>query len=142
MRNLIKQLTEEEGVVLHAYEDHLGYLTIGIGRLIDARRGGGISLEEAEYLLANDIKEKTAEVVRALPFFESLNDARKAVLVGMAFQMGTDGLLGFKNTLQLVRLGEYKAAGRGMLRSLWARQTPARAKRMAKQMETGEWVFK
>lgn len=142
MSNLIKQLTEEEGVILHAYEDHLGYLTIGIGRLIDERRGGGLSIDEANYLLTNDIIEKTDEVENAIPFFNTLNDPRKAVLIGMAFQMGTAGLLKFTNTLKLIQLGKYKEAGRGMLRSLWARQTPERAKRMAKQMETGEWVFK
>jgi hypothetical protein len=27
-----------------------------------------------------------------------------------------------------------------MLESLWARQTPERAARMSKQMETGEWT--
>lgn len=139
---IIKQLTDEEGVVLHAYPDHLGYLTIGIGRLIDKRKGGGISLDEANYLLINDITAKTAEVEKALPFYDELNDARQAVLVVMAFQMGVHGLLAFKNTLQLIRLAKYKEAGEGMLNSLWARQTPERAKRMAKQMETGEWVFK
>ncbi len=139
---IIKQLTDEEGVVLHAYPDHLGYLTIGIGRLIDKRKGGGISLDEAKYLLINDITAKTAEVEKAFPFFDELNDARQAVLVGMAFQMGIHGLLAFKNTLQLIKLGKYKEAGAGMLNSLWARQTPERAKRMAKQMETGEWVFR
>jgi lysozyme len=29
-----------------------------------------------------------------------------------------------------------------MLNSLWAKQTPARAKRLAEQMRTGEWVWK
>lgn len=139
---LIKQLTDEEGVVLSAYQDHLGFWTIGIGRLIDKRKGGGISLDEAKYLLVNDIQAKTTEVEKALPFYADLNDARKAVLVGMAFQMGIHGLLKFKNTLQLIKLGNYKEAGKGMLNSLWARQTPARAQRMATQMSTGEWQFK
>ena len=53
---------EEEGLVLHAYEDHLGYLTIGYGRLIDKRRGGGISKAEAEYLLLNDCRRVEQEI--------------------------------------------------------------------------------
>lgn len=140
--NLIEQLISEEGEVLHAYNDHLGFATIGVGRLIDKRRGGGITQEESRYLLSNDVAKITNAVEKALPFYSQLNDARKAVIVGMAFQMGVAGLLGFKNTLQLVRLEKYKEAGDGILNSLWAKQTPERAKRMAKQMATGEWVFK
>jgi len=53
--------------------------------------------------------------------------------------MGVDGLLGFKNTLELIRTGSYEKAAEGMLSSLWAKQTPARAKRLAVQMRTGVW---
>jgi len=139
--NLAQMLEAEEGRVAHAYQDHLGYLTIGVGRLIDRRKGGRLTDPEIDYLLANDIAEKTAEVLKALPWLMQLDEARRAVILGMAFQMGTAGLLGFKNTLELVRTGDYKAAGRGMLQSRWAEQTPTRARRMAQQMETGLWVL-
>jgi lysozyme len=36
--------------------------------------------------------------------------------------------------------GQYGEAAVEMLDSLWAQQTPERAKRLAKQMLTGEWV--
>ena len=49
-------IKKHEGCVLHCYEDHLGYMTIGVGRLIDKKKGGGITEDEAEYLLKNDIK--------------------------------------------------------------------------------------
>ena len=140
--NLTKQLITEEGEILHAYDDHLNFLTIGVGRLIDMRKGGGITQEESRYLLANDIKKRVADVEKALPFYAELNDARQAVLIGMAFQMGVDGLLKFKTTLALIKAGNYADAGEQMLKSLWAKQTPFRAERMANQMATGEWVFK
>jgi lysozyme len=140
--NLVRQLREEEGEVLHAYPDHLGFLTIGVGRLIDKRKGGGITKDESRYLLMNDINKFTGQVSAALPFFEDLDDARKAVLIGMAFQMGLAGLLGFKNTLQMIRLGKYDDAAKAMLQSKWAGQTPQRAKRMALQLATGKWQFK
>ncbi len=136
---LVKQLRRDEGEVLHAYEDHLGFLTIGIGRLIDKRKGGGISQEEAAYLLNNDIDTRTAELERRIPWFKGLDDARKGVLLNMAFQLGVDGLLAFKNTLKEVQDGNYSKASEMMLLSKWATQTPERAKRLAKQMETGEW---
>jgi lysozyme len=132
-------LERDEGRVHHAYQDHLGFWTIGVGRLIDRRKGGRLTDEEVDFLLANDIKAKTAEVAASLPWVVQLNEQRQAVLVSMAFQMGTAGLLKFKNTLAAVRAGDYAAAQRGMLNSLWAQQTPKRAKRMADQMLTGEW---
>lgn len=137
--NLAHLLEAEEGRVPHAYQDHLGYWTIGVGRLIDKRKGGGLRDEEIDYLLANDIKHKTAEVVKALPWTSQLNEARQAVLIGMAFQLGTEGLLAFKNTLAKIQAGDFGGAAVNMLQSKWATQTPERAQRMAKQMETGEW---
>jgi len=47
-RVIREQIKRHEGKVLHAYPDHLGYWTIGYGRLIDERRGGGITEAEAE----------------------------------------------------------------------------------------------
>jgi len=138
-RRLAAQLEREEGRKHHAYQDHLGFWTIGIGRLIDARKGGGLDDEEIDYLLARDIAKKTTEVERALPWVKDLDEVRRSVLIAMAFQMGTEGLLQFKNTLARVRAGNYAGAASGMLQSKWATQTPERAKRMAKQMETGTW---
>lgn len=139
MSRLRQQLRAEEGVVPHAYQDHLGYWTIGVGRLIDKRKGGRLRDDEIDLLLDNDIAEKTAEVRAALPWFDRLNEARQAVLIGMAFQMGTEGLLKFRQTLAAIRDERYAHAANLMLQSLWAKQTPARARRMARQMETGEW---
>lgn len=110
INNLTDQLIRDEGVVLHAYPDSLGYLTIGIGRLIDKRKGGGISLAEARFLLDNDIVRVSNEVRRALPWSEKLDEERFGVLLNMAFQMGIAGLLGFKNTLAMIERGDYKAA--------------------------------
>lgn len=137
--NLREQLRELEGVVDHAYQDHLGFWTIGVGRLIDKRKGGRLTDDEMSYLLENDIREKSEELFTVLPWARDLNEPREAVLIGMAFQMGTKGLLAFKNTLRAVQEGRWKDAKQGMLRSLWAQQTPERAKRMAEQMLTGEW---
>ena len=138
--DLRTQLIRDEGVVRHAYEDNLGFLTIGCGRLIDARRGGGLSDSEIDFLLANDIGEKSTQVLEALPWASELSEPRLAVLINMAFQMGIRGLLQFKRMLGSVEDGQYAAAALEMVNSLWAKQTPARAMRLAEQMESGEWV--
>jgi lysozyme len=137
--NITEQLKRDEGFKLTAYQDHLGYWTIGVGRLIDIRKGGGITAEEAEFLLANDIQRRTKDLSISLPWFDELDEVRKGVLVNMAFQLGTNGLLNFKKTLESVRRGHYVAAANEMLQSKWADQTPMRAERLAKQMMTGVW---
>jgi len=138
--DLKSQLLRDEGTESCAYQDSLGYWTIGVGRLIDARKGGGLSNEEIDYLLDNDIKAKTAEVLRALPWMPRLSEPRQAVLIGMAFQMGLKGLLQFKRALGSIEDGQYAEAAVEMLESKWGNQTPERAYRMAQQMETGEWI--
>lgn len=141
-QNLIKQLRDEEGEVLSAYQDHLGFWTIGVGHLIDKRKDGTISPYISSLLLESDIADKASDLDKYLPWWRDLDDGRQAVLLGMAFQMGINGLLGFKNTLAMVKSGNYAGAANGMLNSLWAKQTPARAKRMSEQMRTGEWQWK
>lgn len=143
MRNeLTRQLKGDEDVRPHVYKDHLGYLTIGVGRLVDARKpGSGLRPSEIAFMLNNDIDDRIEQLTRRLPWFQDLDDVRKAVLLNMSFQMGVDGLLGFKNTLKLVEQGNYESAAENMLLSKWAKQTPARAKRMSDQMKTGQWQY-
>jgi lysozyme len=138
--DLKQQLIRDEGIVKHAYQDSLGFTTIGVGRLIDARRGGGLSDSEVDYLLTNDIEETTEQVLAALPWASKLSEPRRAVLINMAFQLGIRGILGFHRMLGSVEDGQYDEAAMEMADSLWAQQTPERAKRLAKQMLTGEWV--
>jgi lysozyme len=137
--NIQDQLIRDEGEKLVAYQDHLGYWTIGVGRLIDGRKGGGISKIESRYLLTNDISTRDEALKRLIPWSASLSPQRFGVLLNMSFQMGVEGLLGFKNTLAMVRQGQYTQASLGMLQSLWAKQTPERAWRLSEQMRTGEW---
>jgi len=133
------QLIREEGRKNSAYQDTLGFWTIGVGRLIDGRKGGGLSDAEVDYLLDNDIAKVKAQIAQKLPWFTALDEPRQAVLIQMAFQMGIDGLMGFTNTLGAVRDQRYPQAAENMRQSLWAKQTPKRAVRLAYQMETGEW---
>lgn len=140
IEKLTEQLRRDEGVKPAAYQDHLGYWTIGVGRLVDARKpGAGLRPDEIDYLLRNDINDRVTALQKALPWFVKLDEARQGVLINMAFQMGTAGLLAFRQTLALVRDGKYTEAADQMLKSKWAEQTPGRAKRLSEQMKTGEW---
>lgn len=138
LQKLIEELKRDEGCVLHAYQDSLGYTTIGIGRMIDERRGGGISQDEAEYLLANDIERVTRALQERVDCFNDLDDVRQRSLVNMAFQLGIGGLLKFKKMLAAMDDEQWSTAANEALDSRWAQQTPERAKRIAYMIETGE----
>lgn len=139
---LSRQLRGDEGERPCVYPDHLGYMTIGVGRLVDARKpGAGLRPSEMAFMLNNDIDDRIEALTRKLPWFQDLDDARRGVLLNMAFQLGTDGLLKFVNTLKLIEDGKYDLAAHAMLQSLWAKQTPERAARMAQQMLSGQWQY-
>ena len=129
----------EEGCRLSPYRCSAGRLTIGIGRNLE-RAGGGITRAEAEYLFANDLLRIADGIAARWPWTAHLDEVRWAVLVGMAFQMGIDGLAAFGPTLALIEAGEHGAAADRLLRTKWAREdTPARAKRAAEMLRSGKW---
>ena len=135
--NIVDQLRRDEGESPTCYQDHLGNWTIGVGRLVG--RGGGLRPDEIAYLLNNDIIDRRESLTIALPFFTALSSARQGVLINMAFNMGTAGLLKFKNMLAAVEAGQWGVAAKEMLDSTWARQVPTRAARLASQMEDNLW---
>ena len=136
---LIAELSRDEGRIAHAYNDHLGYVTVGVGRLLDRRKGGKLSDDEIDMLLANDIRRAIADV-ETLPAWQAVkNDpVRARALVNLRFQLGAAGLRGFKNSLSLIADRRWTEAARNLEKSLWYRQTPARAKRVVHMIETGE----
>lgn len=140
MNRIAELIKQDEGFVEHAYQDHLGFLTIGFGRMVDARRGGRITPIEAEYLLNNDVNRIMGDLRLNFKWFETLSEARKAVLVSMIFQLGYNGFVKFKNTIELISKGQYADAALEMLQSKWAAQTPARAKRLSAMMANGEFL--
>lgn len=139
---IARHLGREEGRVPTAYQDSLGYWTIGVGRLIDARRGGRLSEAEIDFLLANDIRACIADLQDSpalQPAWARCHDnaARVVALVSMRFQLGLSGLAAFRRMLQCLAAGDFASAAGHALDSRWARQTPARAQRIATMLETG-----
>jgi lysozyme len=137
-RKLLAQLEEHEGFRSSAYSDSEGWLTIGIGRLIDSRKGGGITKGEALYLLENDVRKVTAQLDEHLPWWSRLDEVRQRVIADMGFNLGITGLLTFKNTLRLIQEQKYELAADAMLASRWATQVGRRAIRLSEMMRTGQ----
>jgi lysozyme len=127
-------LIYHEGLRLKPYTDMSNRLTIGIGRNLE---DSGITKEEALIMLHNDIKRVSSELDQYLPWWRKLSDARKKVLISMAFNLGIGGLLGFNNMLASLREGDYVSAAEEMLASRWANQVGTRAIELAYMMEKG-----
>lgn len=132
--SLISQLKRHEGYRQHPYQCTANKTTIAIGRNLD---DVGISEQEAEYLLANDIKKAADALYRAFPFTRLMDAVRRDVLINMVFNMGIGGLKEFKQTMRYVELANYGPASVEMLDSAWARQVGNRALELSAQMRTG-----
>lgn len=127
------QLPIDEGRRSKPYKDSVGILTVGVGRNLEK----GLADDEIALLLKNDITEADAAARAVFPAFDSLSEARKAVLVNMAFNLGQARLAGFVNTLGAIADGRWEDAAKGMLASKWAFQVGQRAQRLAKAMREG-----
>lgn len=128
MLTITADLRRDEGVRLKIYRDTVGKQTIGVGRNLDDL---GLSDDEVDYLLANDIKRCTAELDTALPWWRDMPEPRQRGLLNMAFNLGTPTLLTFRKMLTALRLGDGETAARHALDSKWARQVGARSSRIA-----------
>lgn len=147
MSQIISLLNYEEGYREKPYIDTEGYPTVACGIKIGTK---GAALSNYTFTVPRDVGDVWLEsfvnktignmnsnpsIVAAL---KACNEARRDILISMAYQMGVNGLAGFKNTLAMVAAGNYTGAANGMLSSAWAKQTPNRAKRHAEVMRTGE----
>lgn len=141
--NLRQQLEAFEGRRKEAYPDPLTHgepFTIGVGHCGPEVHPGLVwTDEQIDAALDADITEKMSQCRSHFDWFDRLNEPRQAVVLNMAFQMGMERLLGFHDTLAAIRDERYAHAAECMRQSLWARQTPKRAVRLAHQLETGAW---
>jgi len=145
-----------------AYVDSKGYPTIGWGKrcyggenhdeevvikITDQNEADEKAKEICKYLikdctpsvalqwLSDDI-DKTLEYIQTYDnikaAYDKASNKRKAVLISMAYQMGCDGLSGFKDFLKSMAEGYYVKASEQMLDSKWAvKDSPNRAIRHA-----------
>jgi lysozyme len=71
-------------------------------------------------------------VLDALPWVVDQPEEIQRALGNMAYQLGISGLLKFSKMLEALKNGQRELASIEALDSSWAKQTPARAKRVAK----------
>ena len=131
----IKQMRFHEGVKNKVYKDHLGIETIGVGRNLVDR---GLSDEEVDYLLGNDITIVENELYNGLSWWRDLDEVRQRALADLAFNMGLPRLHGFVKMLDGLQRRDYHAAADELLDSKYAKQVGVRSERVATMIRTGE----
>lgn len=134
--SLIEQLKRHEGLRLKPYKCTADKLTIGVGRNLE---DVGISEEEAEMLLQNDIQRATVQIQAEFPWTEQLDEVRFAALINFTFNVGIGTVGKFVNAMALLRDGNYDMAANEFLNSRWAKQVGQRAVDVTDQIRTGEW---
>ena len=139
MKNLIEMLKRHEGVRSTVYVCSAGYETIGVGRNISAT-GLGLSDDEVDYLLQNDIERVIKELSTEYRWFNSLDDVRKDAMIDISFNLGATRLRGFKRALAAMEVADYKLAAKEFLDSKWSQEVKGRSHELASMIETGEYL--
>ena len=140
--NLIDIIKIGEGFSATAYRCPTGRLTIGYGRCVDPDEPGtGITEEEAEMLLENDLvrfEAMTRDVLRDT--WHVLDQVRREALIEMCFNMGPANLAKFKMMIASLAEEDFEGAAQEALSSRWAAQVGKRADRIAERIRSGVYA--
>ena len=125
---LLKELKRHEGFEPRVYKCTEGVDTIGYGFAIK-----DLYLDEdiAELILMRKIQKLLERIIVVFPWFENSPEEIKFVVTNMCYQLGLSGFLKFKKTIYLLETEQYEDASLEMLNSLWAKQTPNRARELS-----------
>jgi lysozyme len=130
---LKKDLVRDEDRVRLPYEDTVGKITIGVGRnLSDV----GLSDDEIDLLLDNDIKRVIGELDRAFPWWTDLPENARLFMANLNFNLGLPKFRKFTTTLRFIERRQFKAAAKSFRENRrYFAQVGQRAERLAKLLE-------
>lgn len=123
-KKLTTHIKEYEGLSNVLYKCTSNKLTIGYGRNLE---DVGISKDEAEYLLNNDIDIALDEVSEHFDLV-NLPEPAQIVLVDMCFNMGISKLLNFRRMIKAIEEERWDDSANELLDSKYAAQTKRRAR--------------
>ena len=136
---LIGMLKRHEGVRSHEYKCSENMITVGVGRNLDENGGIGLSDDEIEYLLMNDIERCDAELRAAYDWYENLKKPRRDAMINMCFNLGLTRLRGFVKALEAMSREQYDVAADEFMDSRWAEQVGDRAVEVTELIRSGEY---
>ena len=133
-----EQIKRHEGEVLEVYEDSLGYLTLGVGHLIQKSdpeygqpAGTPVSQEVVDLYYADDFDKHVDETIHVCEnnniVFDALPESIQHVLVNMCFNLGANRLGKFRNMLYAVSTSNWKEMASQMEDSRWFGQVGRRS---------------
>ena len=130
--SLIDSIKQHEGYVGIVYKDSLGIDTIGYGFTIK-----DLELDEdiCEIILERKLKELETRVNLKFKWFMYMPQEIKDVVMEMCYQLGVGGVSKFKKTIAYLQNKQWEEASVEMLDSLWAKQTPNRAKELSNRVK-------
>lgn len=122
--------------------------TIGVGWNIDAnplpadidsylKAHGEITDEMVNTLLSISVKRATADCRDLFPAFDEFTENRQMALIDFVFQLGKKGASRFVSSIAMINTGRWEEAAENMMKSLWAKQVPNRAKEITQMIEEG-----
>lgn len=127
----------DEGFENFIYKDTEGIPTEGIGFKVSALTedeqailAKGITLPNCLLILGMKLNRVYDELCGGINFFTVLPDNCQIALLDLAYQIGTHGLLEYHRCLLSLEHQDYVTAGKEILDSKEATQTPNRAKRI------------
>ena len=124
-KQIIKdRLIDFEAMVLQPYKCASGFLSLGVGRNLDAN---GISKEEALYLLSNDIDAVIHKLDKHWKVWRSFPIKAQYVCIDLVFNMGINAWMSFRKTRAYMELGHWEKASKELLNSKYATQVGRRA---------------
>ena len=126
--SLLKSIKKNEGYKAMVYKDSLGIDTIGYGFAIK-----DLELDEdiCEEILVRKLKNLKDRVENKFSWYKYMPSHIKDVVLEMCYQLGVGGYSKFKKTISYLQNKQFKDASEEMLDSLWAKQTPNRAKALS-----------
>ena len=126
--DILKEIKKHEGFRSKVYKCTEGYDTIGYGFAIK-----DLEMDEniAELILMKKIKKLLERIIKTFSWFKDSPKEIQYVVTNMCYQLGLKGFSKFKKTIYLLETEQYDEASVEMLDSLWAKQTPNRAKELS-----------
>ena len=82
--------------------------------------------------------QRTLDAAERLIADRPINNTAKEVIINMVYQIGEGGVSKFKNMWKALDNKDYGEASFQMLDSLWAKQTPNRANKLSKKMQSAK----
>ena len=138
MSELTEMLRKHEGVRDKVYLCSAGYETIGVGRNI-SEDGLGLSDDEIDYLLSNDIKRVREELTEEYYWFAGLDEPRQDAMIDISFNLGQTRLRGFVKSLEAMAREDFDTAADEFMDSKWSEQVGDRAVEVTEIIRTGEY---